>query len=167
MTEENNIMPDPQVAAELETIVDNDEPQVEEPAVAVEIPAPEVVVEAPIVAAPEPVAVEEPKAKPTPAAKKNPANIASGNNADDVYLANCIYKNKFARKSLTVHHLQRRLNELGYKDAYSDKDGWLGDLTRLAIESFQKDKGLNATGDVDADTFTKIFEGDPHVIINL
>ena len=29
MTEENNIMPDPQVAAELETIVDNDEPQVE------------------------------------------------------------------------------------------------------------------------------------------
>ena len=147
--------------------VDNDEPQVEEPAVAVEIPAPEVVVEAPIVAAPEPVAVEEPKAKPTPAAKKNPANIASGNNADDVYLANCIYKNKFARKSLTVHHLQRRLNELGYKDAYSDKDGWLGDLTRLSIEAFQKDKGLNATGDVDAETFTKLFEGDPHVIVNL
>ena len=148
-----------------------DEPQVEEPAVAVEIPAPEVVVEVPVAVEPTPeptpIAVEEPKAKPAPAAKKNPANIASGNNADDVYLANCIYKNKFARKSLTVHHLQRRLNELGYKDAYSDKDGWLGDLTRLAIESFQKDKGLNATGDVDADTFTKIFEGDPHVIINL
>lgn len=164
MTEENNIIPDPQVAAELEAIVVNDEP-----AVAVEeTPQPEPV--APVVVVEEPTpapVVEEVKAKPAPAAQKNPANIASGKAADDVYLANCIYKNKFARKSLTVHHLQRRLNELGYKDAYSDKDGWLGDLTRLAIESFQKDRGLKVTGDVDADTFTKIFEGDPHVIVNL
>ena len=165
MTEENNIP-----AAEEQPAVVADEPTpapVVEPAVAVETPAqPEPVAE--VIAVPEPQPISEPVVEtPAPAAKKNPVNIASGNDADDIYLANCVYKNKFARKSLTVHHLQRRLNELGYKDAYSDKDGWLGDLTRLAIESFQKDKGLNATGDVDADTFTKIFEGDPHVIINL
>lgn len=164
MTEENNIIPDPVAAAELEAIVVNDEP-----AVAVEeTPQPEPT-PAPVVEVPEPApapVVEEVKVTPTPVSKKQ-ENIASGNNADNVYLANCIYKNKFARKSLTVHHLQRRLNELGYKDAYTDKDGWLGDLTRLAIENFQKDRGLAVTGNVDADTFTKIFEGDPHVVINL
>ena len=142
MTEENNIP-----AAEEQPAVVADEPTpapVVEPAVAVETPAqPEPVAE--VIAVPEPQPISEPVVEtPAPAAKKNPVNIASGNNADDIYLANCVYKNKFARKSLTVHHLQRRLNELGYKDAYSDKDGWLGDLTRLAIESFQKDKGLNA-----------------------
>lgn len=160
MTEENNI--DPQVAESPAEIVVNDEP-----AAAVEVPAqpePVAVVEEP---APAPVIAEEPKPEPVPVAKKNPVNIASGKAADDVLLANCIYKNKFARKSLTVHHLQRRLNELGYKDAYSDKDGWFGDLTRLSIEAFQKDRGLKVTGDVDADTFTKIFEGDPHVNIIL
>lgn len=156
MTEEQNI----EVPAEDTSVV-------EQPAVAVEVSQPEPVavsvVEEP---APAPV-VEEPKPEPTPAPKKNPNNVASGKPADDVILANCIYKNKFARKSLTVHHLQRRLNELGYKDAYSDKDGWFGDLTRMSIEKFQQDKGLKVTGDVDADTFTKIFEGDPHVNIVL
>lgn len=159
MTEENEIIDIPAAAPEV---------VVEEPAAAVEIPAqpePVAVVEEVI---PEPTpapVVEEPK--PTPAVAKDPANIASGNDSDDVLLANCIYKNKFARKSLTVHHLQRRLNELGYKDAYSDKDGWFGDLTRLAVEKFQQDKGLEVTGLVDADTFTKIFEGDPHVNVIL
>ena len=158
MTEENEIIDSPVAAPEVVA---------EAPVAAVEVPAqpePVAVVEEVIPEpAPAPV-IEEPKPKPV---KKNPVNIASGNDADDVLLANCIYKNKFARKSLTVHHLQRRLNELGYKDAYSDKDGWFGDLTRLAVEKFQQDKGLSVTGDVDADTFTKIFEGDPHVNVVL
>jgi len=66
-----------------------------------------------------------------------------------------------------VHHVQRRLVELGYKEAYADKDGWLGDLTKLAITNFQKDKGLNASGSMDADTITKLFEGDDNVIVVL
>lgn len=159
MTEENEIIDIPAAAPEV---------VVEEPAAAVEIPAqpePVAVVEE-VIPEPTPAPVVE-KPKPTPAVAKDPANIASGNDSDDVLLANCIYKNKFARKSLTVHHLQRRLNELGYKDAYSDKDGWFGDLTRLAVEKFQQDKGLEVTGLVDADTFTKIFEGDPHVNVIL
>lgn len=134
----------------------------------------------PVAVAPEPVVVPEPVAVPVveptpmPAAESKPkpkastrSAVVSGGENDDVFLSNCVYKNVYSRKSLTVHHLQRRLTELGYTEANADKDGWLGDLTKAAIIKFQKDKGLNSTGTVDADTFTKIFEGDANVNINL
>lgn len=134
-----------------------------EPVAVAPEPTPEPIVE------PEPVAVaapvlEEPKpAKP----KASSRHVVGNGEKDEVFLSNCVYKNKFARKSLTVHHLQRRLSELGYNEAYADRDGWIGDLTKLAVTKFQSDKGLKATGDVDADTFTKIFEGDNNVEVNL
>ena len=141
---------------------------------------PAVIDEIPAAPAPEPVMVEEPKpepvviveepkpvvpeVKPAPvAARPVEKHVIGKGDTDDVYLAKCVYKNIYERKSLTIHHLQRRLEELGYKDAAGDKDGWLGELTKIAIEKFQKDKGLAATGNVDADTFRKIFEGDPNV----
>lgn len=139
------------------------------PAVVIDIPAapaPEPVE----VEEPKPVVVEEPKPEPVPevkpvqvVAKPAAKHVVGKGDADDVYLAKCVYKNIYERKSLTIHHLQRRLEELGYKDVIGDKDGWLGDLTKIAIEKFQKDKGLDATGKVDADTFRKIFEGDSNV----
>jgi hypothetical protein len=85
---------------------------------------------------------------------------------DDVLLSACIYKNPATRKSLSVHHLQRRLNELGYREAYSDKDGWYGDLTRDAVAAYQKDNGLavdGAVGSVDSATINKLFAGDANV----
>jgi len=141
---------------------------------------PAVVDENPAAPAPEPVSVEEPKpepvviveepkpvvpeVKPAPvAAKPVEKHVIGKGDTDDVYLAKCVYKNIYERKSLTIHHLQRRLEELGYKDAAGDKDGWLGELTMIAVEKFQKDKGLAATGKVDAETFRKIFEGDSNV----
>jgi len=147
----------------------------EETPAPVEVPQPEPVVVVPQPELqPEPVAVPEPEPVPMPAAESKPKPkapsrnaVVSGGDKDDVFLANCVYKNVYSRKSLTVHHLQRRLTELGYVEANADKDGWLGDLTKLAITKFQKDKGLSATGTVDADTFTKIFEGDNNVNINL
>lgn len=87
---------------------------------------------------------------------------------DPVLLSVCIYKNPAARKSLSVHHLQRRLNELGYHDAYGDKDGWYGDLTRAAVAAYQKDNGLVVDGReglMDEVTLKKIFAGDPNVFI--
>ena len=114
---------------------------------------------------PEPVA-EAPKEEPKPKAKE-PKVAVSGGSKDAVILANCVYKNKFARKSLTGHHVQRRLNELGYPEANADKDGWYGDLTKLSVSNFQKAKGLAATGIMDADTFTKLFEGDNNVEVVL
>jgi hypothetical protein len=145
----------------------------EAPAVVIDIPAapaPEPVE----VEEPKPVVVEEPKPEPVPEVKPIPVvakpaekHVVGTGDTDDVYLAKCVYKNIYERKSLTIHHLQRRLEELGYKDVIGDKDGWLGDLTMMSVEKFQKDKGLAATGKVDADTFRKIFEGDTNVNVVL
>jgi hypothetical protein len=140
--------------------------------------SPTVVIDIPAAPAPEPVeveepkpvVVEEPKPEPVPEVKPIPVvakpaekHVVGTGDTDDVYLAKCVYKNIYERKSLTIHHLQRRLEELGYKDVIGDKDGWLGDLTMMSVEKFQKDKGLAATGKVDAETFKKIFEGDSNV----
>jgi peptidoglycan hydrolase-like protein with peptidoglycan-binding domain len=46
----------------------------------------------------------------------------------------------------------------------TDKDGWLGDETKTAIEKFQKDKGFEPNGVVDEATFLAIFKGDMNVV---
>lgn len=51
------------------------------------------------------------------------SHVVSGDDVDLVRLSMCVYKNKHARKSLSVHHLQRRLTELGHPSAASDNDG--------------------------------------------
>ena len=146
--------------------------------------SPTVVIDIPAAPAPEPVEVEEPKpvaveepepepvvvpeVEPIPVvAKPAEKHVVGTGDTDDVYLAKCVYKNIYERKSLTIHHLQRRLEELGYNDVVGDKDGWLGELTMMSVEKFQQDKGLAATGKVDADTFSKIFEGDTNVNVVL
>ena len=138
----------------------------EEVAVAVEVEEPIAIVEEPTPAPvepepmPEPTPVEEPQ--PQPAA----ANAAITGSSDDVYLSKCVYENKYERKSLTIHHLQRRLEELGYKDVVGDRDGWLGELTMMSVNQFQQDKGLDVTDKtIDEATFTTIFAGDPNVNI--
>jgi len=146
--------------------------------------SPTVVIDIPAAPAPEPVEVEEPKPVAVEEPEPEPVvvpevvptlvvdtpkekHVIGNGDADDVYLAKCVYKNIYERKSLTIHHLQRRLEELGYKDVIGDRDGWLGDLTMISVEKFQQDKGLAATGKVDADTFRKIFEGDTNVNVVL
>lgn len=149
MTEEINIEP----AGDVE---------IDEPVEVIEVEPEQVIVEEPTPEpTPEPEVIEQPKAS------RQVSQAVSGDDVDDVILANCIYKNVYARKSLTVHHLQRRLIELGYKDADADKDGWLGDETVASIKKFQAGKGMDVTGSVDTDTFTKIFEGDVHVRVVL
>ena len=91
--------------------------------------------------------------------------VVSGADKDEVLLAACIYKNPRARKSLSIHHLQRRLAALGYAEAYADKDGWYGDLTKNAVTAFQTDNGLEVTGLADAETLHAIFDGDGNVTV--
>jgi hypothetical protein len=142
-----------------------------EPVAIVEEPTPEV--------APEPVVEEEPK----PVAKSKyrepksvtmddilnsvpePAGpaVVSNNSVDDVSLASVVYKNVKAKKSLTIHHLQRRLVELGYEQAGKDKDGWYGENTLSAVASYQKDNKVGQSGKLDAETFLAIFKNDPNV----
>jgi len=127
--------------------------------------------EVPVVAVeePTPVAEPEPQPEPEPAPVEPPAPMPAANAAvtgdvDEVLLSKCVYENKFERKSLTIHHLQRRLEELGYKDVIGDRDGWLGELTMMSVNQFQKDRGMEVTDkSVDTDTFLAIFAGDPNV----
>ena len=100
-------------------------------------------------------------ALPAPA---GPAVVGNGV-TDEVSLSACVYRNSYARKSLTVHHLQRRLGELGYAIALRDRDGWYGDVTRAAVQDFQDKNGIEGDGIVDAATFSAIFAGDPNVTV--
>ena len=111
----------------------------------------------------QPAAASKPKKagrKPSPLGA-----VVSGAERDNVSLALCVVKNKFNRKSLSVHHVQRRLAELGYNDAASDKDGWYGDLTVLAVREFQGAEGLEATGLLDMATLEALFHDDANVTV--
>jgi peptidoglycan hydrolase-like protein with peptidoglycan-binding domain len=122
-----------------------------------------------VVEEPTPIVEPEPQPEPLPAPVEPPApmpvaNAAVTGDVDEVLLSKCVYENKFERKSLTVHHIQRRLEELGYKDVIGDRDGWLGELTMMSVNQFQKDRGMDVTEkSVDTDTFLAIFAGDPNV----
>lgn len=117
---------------------------------------------------------EDAKPKADPSSSKAPAapkhepepyreGIAvSGGKTDSVSLAAI---GSGARKSLSIHHLQRRLAERGYGDALADTDGRYGALTTHAVEEYQTDNGLEVTGVIDNDTLHAIFDGDPHVVV--
>jgi peptidoglycan hydrolase-like protein with peptidoglycan-binding domain len=94
-----------------------------------------------------------------------PAVVGLGE-VDDIYLSSCVYKNLYSKKSLTVHHMQRRLAELGYVEAARDRDGYYGDLTKYAIAKFQAANGIDGDGSIDSETFQLIFKGDPNVRVN-
>jgi peptidoglycan hydrolase-like protein with peptidoglycan-binding domain len=132
---------------------------------AIEEDAPAVVAEEPVAAVAEPAIVEEPKPKPR-TTNAVATHVVSGKDKDDVFLKQAVFKNPRARKSLTIHHLQRRLAELGYADAAADRDGWYGDLTKLAVEAWQKDNKVEPTGLMNAKTLEGIFAGDPNVRVN-
>lgn len=111
---------------------------------------------------------EAPKAT-GPRSRKRPASaphVISAADTDEVFLSALIFENKHARKSLSVHHLQRRLNELGYSEAFADRDGYYGALTRDAVARLQADEDLdNQTGLVDWETLENIFEHDDNVTL--
>ena len=55
-----------------------------------------------------------------------------------------------------VRNIQKILNKNGY-DAGS-ADGVMGDKTKVAIAAFQKDNGMDATGEVDEKLVKKLLE---------
>ena len=132
-----------------------------------------------------PAVEEEPKPEPKPEPEPKPVqkksetvvqtkrpavpapHAVSGAARDEVILGKCVFKNQWQRKSLTVHHVQRRLAELGHTAALNDKDGWYGDITREAVAEFQKACGIAGDGLMDAATFSKLFDGDINVNVNL
>lgn len=109
-----------------------------------------------------PVAVDIEAVRASAPQPAGPA-VVSNDTVDTVSLAAVIYKNLHARKSLSVHHVQRRLTELGYVAAYRDRDGYYADHTRGAVLAFQTDRQLTVTGQLDRPTAEALFEGDPNV----
>jgi hypothetical protein len=94
--------------------------------------------------------------------------VVGSGETDPVFLSRARYKNPLTRKSLTVHHLQRRLAELGYS-AGADQDGLYGDITLAAVAEYQKDEGIDtdSPGAMDEETLTSIFRDDPNVRVVL
>ena len=92
--------------------------------------------------------------------------VVSGGDTDPVSLSAIVFKNTAGKKSLSVHHLQRRLTELGFDLAGADKDGYYGDLTRESVAAFQKKHKLDETGLVDSDTLAAVFEGDKYITLH-
>lgn len=151
-----------EVAAEVEVEAEALAEPIVEP---VDAPSEEVVVAAPTPTKKkhaDPVKVDSEdlgKELPAPA---GPAVVGNGEK-DVVKASSIIYKNEVARKSLSVHHLQRRLGELGYSDATRDKDGYFGPLTRRALVMFQQANNLDPNGVASVITLEKLFTGDPNV----
>lgn len=117
----------------------------------------------------EPVSTPK-KSKPEPVTSSVPPTtyaVVGGKKKDDVHLSRAIYKNLRQRRSLTVHHIQRRLVEWGFKEAHIDQDGFYGDRTKKSVAQFQESLGLEATGLMNAETMTRLFEGDTNVTIHL
>lgn len=103
-----------------------------------------------------------------PATKTAPPTVyavVGGGTVDHVQLSKCVFKSTVHKRSLTIHHLQRRLTEWGYKDAYLDKDGYFGDLTLKSVTEFRADHNIQADSPMDAETFSAIFEGDTNVAV--
>jgi hypothetical protein len=142
----------------LEKLAEWDEAEAEEPIAEVE---------AEVVA--EPVPVKQKVTAPAPSSSVPPTTYAvvGGGEKDDVHLSRAIYKNMKQRRSLTVHHIQRRLKEWGFRDAFSERDGLYGDLTKKSVTEFQESLGLEVTGMMDAETMTRLFEGDTNVTVHL
>ena len=86
---------------------------------------------------------------------------------DEVHLSKIVYENKMHKRVLSVFHVQRRLAEWGFDGALGVKPGWYGEVTKNCVAAFQKHIGLEETGIVDAETLTRLFEGDTNVTVIL
>lgn len=91
-------------------------------------------------------------------------HVRGDGETDEVRLDAVEYQNQFNRRSLSVWHVQRRLNELGHSTG-SETGGYYSTQTGGAMEDFQRGCGLSATGMPDAASLARLFEGDPNVTL--
>jgi peptidoglycan hydrolase-like protein with peptidoglycan-binding domain len=122
---------------------------------------------APVKRKPAPKKPAEPEKPDTTSVPPTRYAVVGGADTDGVYLTRAVFKNMNNKRSLTVHHIQRRLKEWGFKDAYSDRDGFYGDRTKKSVTEFQESLGLEVTGLMNAETMTRLFEGDTNVTVHL
>lgn len=132
----------------------------------IEVPEAEVEAIEEVIEVPEPIEVSpEPMLAPKADVPPTTYAVVGGGVVDPVHLSKCVFKSTTHKRSLTVHHLQRRLNEWGFVDAYLDKDGYFGDLTLKSVNEFRAMRGIVSDVAMDAETFSAIFEGDTNVSV--
>lgn len=83
---------------------------------------------------------------------------------DEVRLSAVVYKNPASRRSLSVWHVQRRLNERGYS-TNGEVTGYFGDGTREALRVLQRQFDLPGDGLPTAESLTTLFGYDPNVTL--
>ena len=162
MSEE--LKPDVELEIVAEPVAVEPEPEVEVEAVvepAVEVapaPTPKVAI------VPVPVNIEQVIAKLEEEAVKPAGPFVIGNaEVDTVKVSAIKFKNLAARRSISVYHTQRRLKELGYASAGSDREGFYAEGTLAALKKFQEDSKIDGEGMPDLKTLKKLFKDDPNV----
>lgn len=80
----------------------------------------------------------------------------------EVYADKIIYKNKMAKKSMSVWQVQRRLYDLGYETVREAKPGYFEEITLKAVEDYRADKNLG-DGEIDVKFLKSLFAGDKTV----
>lgn len=105
--------------------------------------------------------VERKPRKPKP---REPYAVVGGGDTDEVLHSRAVpLERAKTRKSLTIHHLQRRLTELGFPEAGADLDGRWGALTGRAVTAWQEKNGHEPTGELTGPQFLDIFSEDINV----
>jgi hypothetical protein len=112
-------------------------------------------------------AVVEEEIAPIPAVEEVVLPVASAvesapSEVVEVFENKIIFKNKMAKKSMSVWQVQRRLFDLGYEAVREAKPGYYEEITLKAVEDYRADKNLGE-GEIDAKFLKSLFAGDKAV----
>jgi peptidoglycan hydrolase-like protein with peptidoglycan-binding domain len=112
-------------------------------------------------------AVVEEEIAPIPAVEEVVLPVASAvesapSEVVEVFENKIIFKNKMAKKSMSVWQVQRRLFDLGYEAVREAKPGYYEEITLKAVEDYRADKNLGE-GKIDAKFLKSLFAGDKAV----
>ena len=112
-------------------------------------------------------AVVEEEIAPIPAVEEVVLPVASAvesapSEVVEVFENKIIFKNKMAKKSMSVWQVQRRLFDLGYEAVREAKPGYFEEITLKAVEDYRADKNLGE-GKIDAKFLKSLFAGDKAV----
>ena len=111
-------------------------------------------------------AVVEDEIAPTPEPETKVAPVVTKEVAPsevvEVFASKIVFKNKMAKKSMSVWQVQRRLFDLGYTAVKKAKPGYYDDITQAVVDAYRAENKLG-TGEVDEKFLKAIFKEDKSV----
>lgn len=93
-----------------------------------------------------------------PATKATTAVAATTSVADKYKIKLDKLSLKYEDENGNVKIMQQRLYDLGYVDDKENITGYYGEISQVAVKSFQKNNGIKATGTADNATLVKLFD---------